>query len=565
MKTGMIWGVITMLMVILVAVMMARPGMRPRPRKPAVQWVRPQSNNSTVQTIRIESNKPKPPAGLVGWWKFDEASGITATDSSKNGNDGTISGGAIWSDGALAFDGVDDLVKVPHSPSFDIAGQLTIEAWVNLQADHSSMDNTMIRKNGSFLLELGESGINVPIFYICWEDKSTSEINGPPIPKFEWHHLAATYDGNAMRLYMDGNLVSYDSVGKRIMRVTAEPLTIGRWEWNKEWYKGLLGDVQIYNYARTQDQIKEDSKLYYTPGTEVRWETAVTPPPEQATREIPAVIRPERTPKEELTPELQAKIARLIEQLGDERFENRQAAQNELIGLGDITIPELEKALQNPDAQIKMSAQAILKSLRPVGWWKLDETSGITATDSSKNGNDGTVHGNPAWDGGLSCDGEDDYVEVPGSRTWNITDQLTIEAWVNLQADHPSGQCTMIRKSENFLLELGDEGTNRPVFLIYRVDGSSFDYDCINGPAIPKFEWHHLAATYDGNAMRMYIDGNLVSSESVGKRTISVTNAPLTIGRRIWNDEWFKGIISDVKIYDCARTADQIKADSRSR
>jgi len=40
-------------------------------------------------------------AGLVGWWKFDDGSGTTATDSSSNGNDGTLEGGAQWVAGQL--------------------------------------------------------------------------------------------------------------------------------------------------------------------------------------------------------------------------------------------------------------------------------------------------------------------------------------------------------------------------------------------------------------------------------------------------------------------------------
>ncbi|MFH1226569.1 MAG: hypothetical protein V1701_01545 [Planctomycetota bacterium] len=87
-----------------------------------------------------------------------------------------------------------------------------------------------------------------------------------------------------------------------------------------------------------------------------RW-AANLPPADESVN-----IRPQDQETRQLTPELQVKIAKLIQQFGDEQFENREAAQNELITVGEIAIPELEQALQNPDAQIKMSAQAILKS-----------------------------------------------------------------------------------------------------------------------------------------------------------------------------------------------------------
>ena len=57
---------------------------------------------------------------IMGMWLFDEGKGDIATDSSDQGNDGEIHG-AKWVDGkfgkALEFDGVDNWVEVPHSPT----------------------------------------------------------------------------------------------------------------------------------------------------------------------------------------------------------------------------------------------------------------------------------------------------------------------------------------------------------------------------------------------------------------------------------------------------------------
>ncbi|MFH1227490.1 MAG: hypothetical protein V1701_06260 [Planctomycetota bacterium] len=78
---------------------------------------------------------------------------------------------------------------------------------------------------------------------------------------------------------------------------------------------------------------------------------------------------------QESTPELQAKIAKLIQQLGDDKFETREAAQNELLALGEIIIPELAQALQNADMQIKMSAQLILKSFDMISDEQLKKTA----------------------------------------------------------------------------------------------------------------------------------------------------------------------------------------------
>jgi hypothetical protein len=56
-------------------------------------------------------------AELVGQWKFDEGSGTTAYDSSGNGHDGTLVGGATWADGrfggGIELDGTSGYVEVP--------------------------------------------------------------------------------------------------------------------------------------------------------------------------------------------------------------------------------------------------------------------------------------------------------------------------------------------------------------------------------------------------------------------------------------------------------------------
>ena len=71
-----------------------------------------------------------------------------------------------------------------------------------------------------------------------------------------------------------------------------------------------------------------------------------------------------------------------------------------------------------------------------VGWWKFDDGSGTTAVDSSGNGNDATVYGDPQWvagwlDGALQFDGVDDYVDLPiGSMIGSLTNS-TFLIWAN--------------------------------------------------------------------------------------------------------------------------------------
>jgi hypothetical protein len=86
----------------------------------------------------------------------------------------------------------------------------------------------------------------------------------------------------------------------------------------------------------------------------------------------------------------------------------------------------------------------------------------------------------------------------------------------------------------------------------------------VSGPApLPLNTWSHLAVTYDGSQLRLYVNGALVATKAQGG-TIPVSAGPLRIGgNSIWG-EWFKGAIDEVRVYDRAVTPDEILADMAS-
>ena len=83
---------------------------------------------------------------MVAHWKMDENSGSVLHDNSGNGNDGTLvdMNDDAWIPGvtgnALQFDGIDDYVNIPHSPSIDFSNQsFSISFWLK----QSSTDRPM--------------------------------------------------------------------------------------------------------------------------------------------------------------------------------------------------------------------------------------------------------------------------------------------------------------------------------------------------------------------------------------------------------------------------------------
>jgi len=91
-----------------------------------------------------------------------------------------------------------------------------------------------------------------------------------------------------------------------------------------------------------------------------------------------------------------------------------------------------------PDPYLyEVGSNLFISPLKPVGSWSFDEGTGTIANDSSGNNNNGTLYNGPIWEEGqvnkaLSFDGSNDYVDCGNDESLNITDKITIEAWVKL-------------------------------------------------------------------------------------------------------------------------------------
>ena len=132
------------------------------------------------------------------------------------------------------------------------------KAWVNLQADHHSPINTMIRKEESYLMEMGDAGNNKPAFVLFWSEGGYAHTridSSVEVSKNKWHHWVATYDGQHMRLFVDAVEVASQAVSKQI-NLSNYPVTVGSWPASSEWFDGMLDEVAVYYQALTPSEIK---------------------------------------------------------------------------------------------------------------------------------------------------------------------------------------------------------------------------------------------------------------------------------------------------------------------
>jgi hypothetical protein len=149
---------------------------------------------------------------LGAFWHLDESGGVVAADSSGNANHGTISG-ATHIPGrfgnALRFADVADQVLIAHSPTLEPAA-VTVEAWVRAPmspglARYIVEQGAQTCQAASYGLYTGEFGGLA--FYVSTAQGSTYTVSpavSAAIWDGAWHHVAGTFDGAVVRLYVDG-------------------------------------------------------------------------------------------------------------------------------------------------------------------------------------------------------------------------------------------------------------------------------------------------------------------------------------------------------------------------
>jgi glucose/arabinose dehydrogenase len=219
-------------------------------------------NTTTSAALSVTVSNWTPPSGLVAAYTFEAGSGTTVADVSANGRTGTIGGGASWSTSgkfgnALSFNGSSGLVSIADAASLDFTSTLTIEAWVR-PTSRSNWDTVVAKGYGgsgrAYALYAGDNN-GRPAAAVRINSSERSTAGSPALPLHTWSHVAMTYGGGRLRVYVNGVQVGSSSVTGTI-RTSSDPLTIGgSTAWGR-WFAGSIDEVRIYNRALTQSQIQ---------------------------------------------------------------------------------------------------------------------------------------------------------------------------------------------------------------------------------------------------------------------------------------------------------------------
>ena len=576
-----------------------------------------------------------------------------------NGATGTASGKFGR---ALSFDGSNDRVDVPDANSLDLGNAMTLEAWVKPTSNAGWRTAILKERGANLVYGLYSSNGTKPA-----GETFTGAENGLAAPSAlalnTWTHIATTYDGAALRLYVNGALAATKAI-TGTMPSTANPLRIGGNAVWGEYFAGLIDEVRVYNRPLSEAELKTDMNTAVGSGGPPPGDT--TPPSAPANLKATGSIgkvtlawdastddvgvtgyEVYRSASAGFTPSAANRIATpatpgYVDPVAAGTYHyrvkatdaapNLSASSEEASGtsLADapptasLTAPAAGtvsgtvtlKASASDDVGVngvqflvdgsafgaedtsapyeiswpstsvangthKLSARSrdtagqlttssevsvtVSNSSPPVSGLVLaygfEETSGTTANDASPFANTGTVNGATGTASGkfgraLSFDGSNDRVDVPDANSLDLGNAMTLEAWVKPTSNAGWRTAILKERGNNLVYGLYSSNGTKPA-------GETFT-GAENGLAAPSAlalnTWTHIATTYDGAALRLYVNGALAATKAITGTMPSTAN-PLRIGgNAVWG-EYFAGLIDEVRVYNRPLSEAELKTD----
>ncbi len=185
------------------------------------------------------------------------------TDACGNADSCSFNVSVVDTAGAINFDGVDDVVSVPHDASLSGFGTaLTVEAWIRpekvtgRQGIVGKWNDLGATNRRSMLLWATNDDVQFYVSSTGGDFPSAISTNKLTIGK--WTHIAGTYDGQTIRLYVDGVLSATESFSGSMFNNTVDPLLIGAVDGggtSRQHFDGDIDEVRLYNRVLCADEI----------------------------------------------------------------------------------------------------------------------------------------------------------------------------------------------------------------------------------------------------------------------------------------------------------------------
>jgi len=509
------------------------------------------------------SEMPDEDTGLVGHWKMNTGSGDTVTDSSGSGNHGTRYGPSWTSSGkfgnALGFDGNDDYVRVADGGFLRGRSVLSIFFWAKVDSSASTIE-WFYEKDVDGLSDFScESASDLsPRFYVS----NTLAGTVGALSTNVWHHIGLTIDGTTATTYLNGQVVDIKPFSASVPD-NADPLNIGRRISGPQadGFHGIIDSFQVYNRALSEDE----ARSLYTGG-----------------------VSAHKNPSNELVFRggnvvLSTDVSSLLgwqhfagtwSSSGVKLYRNGNLLSSDTTDVetggsfGSSSFAGIDER-DNMPYDGKMDGLALYdRALNPqdlyglynfptlsniAGYWAMDEEGGSTAYDFSSNARDLAFNNMDSNDwvsgvnnGGLNTDGDNDYLS--GSRLWTVVPStLSFEAWINPTSTE--GYKGVMGSPDEWIMYILDGA----VYTGVNTDGFLGTMWLETQAPITANQWTHVAATWDGDTLKQYMNGQEVNGWiGMGDPMYDPGSGSTTIGRATHELEgtgYFAGTLDGVGVY----------------
>ncbi|MDD3007061.1 MAG: LamG domain-containing protein [Candidatus Pacebacteria bacterium] len=501
--------------------------------------------------------------GLVGYWDMEEGSGQFVYDKSGNGNDGVFgasssvdSADPIFSSGhdssgengaGIKFDGFDDSVHMGDASALDLSTELTINLWVNSSFITSGglVGKTCIGGGAQdHHYKISNSGTALQ-FSIGDGDCAGAGTNDTLTTngffsgyQNKWVSVTATYNRGEMKFYRNGVFMGSKTSSITLLKPYSNGFEIGRYpNYDVGYFDGSIDEVRIYNRALSEDEIRQlynqkkpilHLKMDEGSGADLNDESF-----------------------NNYDAKVYNKINTAISATSNTLFDNDVAwttnewAGHEVSIIYGIGVGQTRAVVSNTDSTLTVSSNwdiipnntsryAITLDSLSV-WTQRYEQSAINLS------NVGYVGFAP------------DTAPVMG------TGSFTLETWIKTSAS--SVQYIMQQRDNSditgeYALEIRDTGNVR-----YWDYAGSIAHNFTSEQIVNDNVWHHIVFTRNGRQGFIFVDGILGGTSDVTAVNIS-SALDFAIGCDFRDaGSYFNGSLDDIRVYNYARTADEILVD----
>ena len=478
---------------------------------------------------------------------------------------------------AMRFDGINDFVDAGVRTAYNFTNEMTLSAWAKYVGDHkysSDHDQFIITPRGSyresFLFGFYD---NVPYLYASstgssWDwVVSQGKVYGST-GDMDWHQFTATFHKDyGVKLFVDGVLVASNSSTGTLKYEPSANIDVGRRSMGNMYFQGSIDEVRIWNRSLTAAEIQQQ---YYSSLNKYAPDKWLFTSVQQGLAEgvySYYLYAKDTTTSYEFSQNRTAEVGNLVRFVpptpaaGATTSLSAIASGAEFINATILTGNLSTFKFNWNDTNYTYYDDSLVLA------YNFDNVSAIgenatRAVDVSRSGNNGTLVNGAAWatngkyGGALSFDGVNDYVDAGNAPSLNITDAITISAWI-----YPFSW----RDANNFSSRVVCRGYPNRGYDVYLDSGligvwwGASNYNS-NSNVLVLNSWQHIVLTFSSATHKAYYFVNGVDAgSSTVAGTLPSTTDSLYIGSYDLSTRFFNGLIDEVRVWNRSLSADEIK------